>query len=246
MAILSEQLARAGRFAALGQAAANMAHQIGTPLNLISAYVQLLLQSPQSDSARERLKAIQDQIAKVTATVRAALASSRPPTTDRDRVDLCKLIRRVCQMAGPLLEKSGVEIALLTPEEPVELWTDEVQLELALLNLLTNSIDAMEQGGKVTIRLSVTDRICLEIEDTGTGIPADLIAHIFDPWVTTKPAGKGSGLGLSITRQVIANQGGTISASSRPGHGALFTIELPLLDPRPVPRQKEHAENTRR
>jgi len=229
MAMLNEELARAGRLAALGQAAANMAHQIGTPLNLISGYVQLLIQSSAPESASlDRLKAIQDQIARVTAIVRAALDSSRPPAIPRERADLGALVRRVCQMASPMLEDAGVQVEVLAPDQSAELLADPVQLELALLSLIANSVDAMASGGKLTVRLGrVDDRLRLEVEDTGSGIPPDLLAHIFDPWVTTKEPGKGSGLGLSIARQVIASHGGTIRVDNGPGKGAIFTIELP-------------------
>ena len=246
MAMLSEELARAGRLAALGQAAANMAHQIGTPLNLISTYVQLLIQStpPEADSLG-RLRAIQDQVAKVTAVVRAALDSSRAPAIPHERADLGLLVRRVCQMAGPMLEDAGVQIEVMTPDQSVELVTDPVQFELALLNLITNSIDAMASGGKLSVRLEpVNDRLRLEIEDTGSGIPPELLAHIFDPWVTTKPHGKGSGLGLSIARQVIASHGGTIRVDNRPGKGAMFTIDLPAAQG--IHPDLAHAENSRR
>jgi two-component system NtrC family sensor kinase len=246
MAMLSEELARAGRLAALGQAAANMAHQIGTPLNLISTYVQLLIQStPPGADSLGRLRAIQDQVAKVTAVIRAALDSSRAPAIPHERADLGNLVRRVCQMAGPMLEDASVQIDVRTPDQSVELVGDPVQFELALLNLITNSIDAMGSGGKLTVRLEpVNDRLRLEIEDTGSGIPPELLAHIFDPWVTTKPHGKGSGLGLSIARQVIASHGGTIRADNRPGQGAMFTIDLPAAQGRPP--DIAHAENSRR
>jgi len=248
MAILSEELARAGRLAALGQAAANMAHQIGTPLNLISGYVQLLIQSSPAESASvERLKAIQDQVAKVTAIVRAALDSSRPPAIPRERADLGALVRRVCQMATPMLEDADVQVEVLAPDEPVELLADPVQLELALLNLISNSVDAMVSGGKTTVRLvRAGDRLRLEVEDTGSGIPLDLLAHIFDPWVTTKPQGKGSGLGLSIARQVIMSHGGTIRVHNRPGEGAVFTIDLPAAQGNHSHAHTGHAENSRR
>jgi two-component system NtrC family sensor kinase len=248
MAILSEEIARAGRLAALGQAAANMAHQIGTPLNLISGYVQLLLQSSPPDAASvDRLKAIHDQVAKVTAIVRAALDSSRPPAIPHERADFGALVRRVCQMAGPMLEDAGVQVEVIAPDEPLELLADAVQLELALLNLISNSVDAMTSGGTLTVRLAPSDdRLRLEVEDTGSGIPPELMAHIFDPWVTTKAHGKGSGLGLSIARQVIVSHGGTIRVVNRPNKGALFTIDLPAaqgVDPHP---DFAHAENSRR
>jgi len=248
MAMLSEELARAGRLAALGQAAANMAHQIGTPLNLISGYVQLLIQlSPPGSASLDRLKAIQDQVAKVTSIVRGALDSARPVAIPHDRANLGELVRRVCQMASPMLEEAGVEVEVVAPDQPVELLADPVQLELALLNLVSNSVDAMASGGKLTIRLGrAGDQLRLEVEDTGSGIPPDLLAHIFDPWVTTKEQGKGSGLGLSIARQVIASHGGTIRVHSGRGKGALFTIELPAAQGVHWPANVSHGENSHR
>jgi signal transduction histidine kinase len=248
MAMLSEELARAGRLAALGQAAANMAHQIGTPLNLISGYVQLLIQSssPGSESL-DRLKAIQEQVAKVTAIVRAALDSSRPRSVPYERAELGELVKRVCQMASPMLEDAGVQVEIVALDKPTELLADRVQLELALLNLISNSIDAMESGGRLTIRLRrADDWLSLEVQDTGSGIPHDLLARIFDPWVTTKEQGRGSGLGLSITRQVIASHGGTIRAQSGPGEGALFTIDLPAAPGIHSQANVSDAQNSRR
>lgn len=229
MAVLGEELARAGRLAALGQAAANMAHQIGTPLNLISGYVQLLIQSsPPGSASLDRLKAIQDQVAKVIAIVRSALDSSRPPAIPRERTDLADLVRRLCAMARPIVEEAGVRIEVAMPQGPVNVLADPVQLELALLNLISNSVDAMGPGGTLTLRLACSNgRVQLAVADTGTGISPELLAQIFNPWVTTKPPGKGTGLGLSIARQVVASHGGTINVASRPGHGAVFTIDLP-------------------
>jgi signal transduction histidine kinase len=229
MAKLTDRLARAGRLAALGQAAANMAHQIGTPLNLISGYVQLLIQSSPPESATAvRLKAIQEQVAKVTAIVRAGLDSSRPPAVPHERIDLTTLVRQVCQMAVPMLDEAEVELTVVAPDPPAPILADPLQLELAVLNLLSNSVDAMSAGGHLTVRVSRVDhRFRLDVEDTGGGVAPELVAHIFDPWVTTKPAGKGSGLGLSIAKQVVHAHGGTITLDNRPSRGAIFTIDLP-------------------
>ena len=129
----------------------------------------------------------------------------------------------------------------------MEVLADPVQLELALLNLITNSVDAMASGGKLTVRLErVNDRLRLEVEDTGSGIPPELLAHIFDPWVTTKAQGKGSGLGLSIARQVVVSHGGTIRVDNRPGKGAVFTIDLPAAQGARPQLDIAHAENSRR
>jgi len=220
-----------------------MAHQLGTPLNLISNYAQLLLQAtPEEDESVVRVKAIQEQVTRMATVIRAALESSRAAVVPHERADLVSLVQRVCQMASPMLRSAGVTIELVLPEGPLEILTDRVQFELALLNLVTNSVDAMPSGGVLSVRLErVGDRLRLEIADTGTGIPVDLIGRIFDPWVTTKPAGKGSGLGLSIARQVVAAHGGTISVGNRPSGGATFTIDLPaaagpLVFPAPTDR----------
>ena len=107
---------------------------------------------------------------------------------------------------------------------------DPVQLELALFNLVSNSLDAMPEGGWLAINASKTTAgIRLVIADSGSGIPADVLPHIFEPWVTTKPAGRGTGLGLSITRDTIASHGGTIEVRSEPGSGTVFTILVPPL-----------------
>jgi signal transduction histidine kinase len=248
MAVLSEKLARAGRLAALGQAAANMAHQIGTPLNLISGYVQLLIQvSPPESPALDRLNAIQEQVAKVTAIVRGALDSSRPPATPHERVNLGALVKRVCHMASPMLEDGGIRVMPQEDDAPLIVVADSVQLELTLLNLIANSVDAMPSGGNLIVRVSrVADRVRLEVEDTGSGVPRELLTHIFEPWVTTKPQGKGTGLGLSIARQVIVNHGGTIRVENRPRAGAVFTIDLPMAPQRVPVDHVAHAEDSHR
>ncbi|HZI28206.1 MAG TPA: ATP-binding protein, partial [Gemmatimonadaceae bacterium] len=143
--------------------------------------------------------------------------------------------------------EAGVEIELVTPNQSAEFLADPVQLELALLNLITNSVDAMASGGKLTVRLDrVNQRFRLEIEDTGSGVPPDLLGHIFDPWVTTKAQGKGSGLGLSIARQVVTSHGGTIRAQNRPGKGAVFTIDLPAAERTSPALDSADAQNSRR
>jgi signal transduction histidine kinase len=105
---------------------------------------------------------------------------------------------------------------------------DEAQLELALLNLVSNAFDAMPAGGTLTLAaVNVGDRVRIDVRDTGTGIDPSVLPRLFEPWVTTKPAGRGTGLGLSITRDLIASLGGTITVSTALRQGTTFTIELP-------------------
>jgi signal transduction histidine kinase len=228
MFALREALARAEQMAAVGQTAASVAHQIGTPLNLISGYVQMLMEEAGTDSRiARRLQMVQEQIHKVTTVVRTMLDHSRRPIPRRP-TSVAQMVERVCDVARPKLDASGVVLKLTVDRDVPLVDADVVQLELALLNLITNSLDAMPGGGMLNISVSSTPTGArLQVSDTGTGIDAALLPKIFDPWVTTKAAGHGSGLGLSITRDVVTAHGGTIGAASEQGAGATFTIDLP-------------------
>lgn len=226
-------LARAEQLAALGQMAANVAHQIGTPLNLVSGYVQLLAQEAPADTRTlDRLRTIEVQIRKVIDAVRTMLDSSRRPGLQREMVDVAALVEQVCELSRPALHAAQVDVEVKkdAPLPPVQ--ADPVQLELALLNLVSNSLDAMPGGGRIIITLAPeAEGIRVSVADTGTGIPAEMLSRIFDPWVTTKGTGHGTGLGLSITREAIAAHGGTIEVESEPDRGTVFTIHLQATAP---------------
>jgi two-component system, NtrC family, sensor kinase len=239
---LREALARADQMAAVGHMAASVAHQVGTPLNLISGYVQVIREEEGPDSrVTRRLEIVQEQIAKVTSIVRTMLDHARRPTP-KERTDIAQLLRRVCDVARPKLEAASVRLELTVSPVPT-VMADAVQLELALLNLVSNGLDAMPRGGDMAITVAPTDegRVRIQVADTGVGIAADLLPRVFEPWVTTKEAGQGTGLGLSITRDVVAGHGGTIGARSEVGSGSVFTVELPpapaaapQIDPAPT------------
>jgi signal transduction histidine kinase len=240
-AALREALARAQQMAAVGQMAASVAHQVGTPLNLISGYVQMLQEDHAIDPrAQRRLAIVQEQIAKVASVVRTMLDHSRRPDK-RWPVAIGSLLARVADVARPKLSASSIALALDVTSDLPRIEANGEELELAILNLVNNSLDAMPHGGRLAIRASQSNgHVRLEIADNGKGIPPELLPKIFEPWVTTKPAGRGTGLGLSITRDVIARHGGTIAAASEPGR-TVFTIDLPIAG---VPQQEEHGENS--
>lgn len=226
---LREELARAQQLVALGQMAASVAHQIGTPLNLISVHVQLLIEETRFDTrALDRLRSIEEQIHKVTTAVRSMLDSARRPATAREVIDIANFLRRVSDMVKPVLDAAHVEFQLTVPESPLPVVVDPLQLELVLLNLVSNSLDAMPAGGILTMTVSPHgEGIRLQVIDTGTGIAPNLLPCIFDPWVTTKPMGHGTGLGLSIARDIVMSHGGSIGVRSELGEGTVFTIDLP-------------------
>lgn len=228
MFALREALARAEQTAAAGQTAANLAHQIGTPLNLISGYVQMMLEEASDARQAERLRSVEEQIKKVTGHIRATLDHVRRPPLAMDPVFPAAMLRRLSEVSRARLNAAGIALRLEIEEPLPWLLGDLVQLELALLNLINNGLEAMPEGGTLTLsaRARGTATV-IEVEDTGPGIPPELVPRIFEPWVTTKPVGRGTGLGLSITREVIAAHGGTIQVESPPGHGARFIVELP-------------------
>jgi signal transduction histidine kinase len=227
---LREALARAEQMAAVGQTAASVAHQIGTPLNLISGYVQVLMEEAGADSRiARRLEIVQEQIQKMATIVRTMLDHARRPMPRRP-TSAAQIVEHVCDVARPKLDTAGVGLRLTVERDIPLVNADVVQLELALLNLITNSLDAMPDGGTLAIAVSLTPAgIRIRVSDTGTGIAPELLPKIFDPWVTTKSAGHGSGLGLSITRDVVTAHGGTITVTSEYGAGATFTIDLPRV-----------------
>jgi two-component system NtrC family sensor kinase len=237
---LREQLANAEQLASVGQTAANVAHQVGTPLNLISGYVQLVKEEVGPDSPLlPRLAVIEEQIAKVTATVRTLLDRSRQ-MGPKTRTTAGEIVSRVCEVMRPNLDASKITLVVEGPDANTPILVDATNFELTLLNLMTNAIDAMPGGGTLTIRLERKSptRIWIKVTDTGHGISPELLPRIFEPWVSTKKAGHGTGLGLPIARDVVAVHGGSIAVASEIGRGTTFTIELPADTgrERPSPR----------
>ncbi len=242
---LRQDLSRAEQMAAVGQTASNVAHQIGTPLNLVSGHIQVIMQEegPGSPVAR-RLQIAAEQIRKVSDAVRGILDRARRPPT-RERTDVTALVTRMCGLVQPAAAIQSVQLDLRVQAGVPAVDVDTVQLELALLNLISNGLDAMPAGGLLTVSVEPSaEGVRIAVGDTGPGIPPDLLGRIFEPWVTTKGEGQGTGLGLSITREVIAEHGGTITVRSESGAGTVFTVTLPAAPAvADAPGVSEHAEH---
>jgi two-component system NtrC family sensor kinase len=225
--MLREALARAERMAALGHMAASVAHQAGTPLNLVSGYVQMVRADSTLDPrVRERLLIVETQIQQVTRVLRTMLDQARQPL-QRERTGIAGIVERVCDLAAPRAAQADVRVERMVPEPPPVVDVDVVQFELVLLALVSNALDAMPHGGTLTVHAAATGAgVRIEVADTGPGVPADRLDRIFEPWMTTKPAGQGTGLGLGIARDVVSAHGGTIVARNRESGGAVFIIEL--------------------
>ena len=194
---LRETAARAQQLAAVGQTMANVAHQIGTPLNLVSGHVQLLQHEISDSNIQRRLAIVQEQIDRVVATVRSLLERARPQG-ERQPVRIDAVLARMRDAMRARAASSDVTFDLRIRQPLASVAADEAQLELALLNLVTNALDAMTDGGILTLAArNAGPHVRIDVSDTGTGIDAGVLPRLFEPWVTTKPAGRGTGLGRS-------------------------------------------------
>jgi signal transduction histidine kinase len=223
------ELAQTQRLALAGQMAASVAHQIGTPLNLISGYVQMLRANHEGASPEgERLATIQEQIGRVTGIVQSLLDETRRPALALQPTPPGDLLEGLADLVRPSLLGRGIDLDLHVAPGLPPVCADRAQLEQGLLNLVTNAVDAMPEGGRLTLAARADDgQVALVVTDTGAGIsPADL-ARVFEPLYTTKPRGKGTGLGLPIVREIVEAHGGTVRLDSRAGEGTTAVVRLP-------------------
>jgi len=221
------------RLATLGQLAAQLAHEIGTPLSSVSGHVQLaLLQNDLEPALRDRLEVSAREIERISKIVRDYLDSTRPLEPERRETALPTLLEEavgIVQGVDP-----GKRGAISWSSDPAlgTVVTDAGLLRQIVVNLLSNALDAVDASGKVSVEAHpVGDDVLITVTDTGHGIAADDLRRIFEPFYTTKGRGKGTGLGLAICRQLTAALGGAISVESQPGKGSTFFIRIPRQGP---------------
>jgi len=230
---MQRQLTQLERLAAAGQLAAQFAHEVGTPLNLISGHVQLLRARATEEKLIRRLDIISNQIDRISTIVKSMLDSTRRPSLKLETINLNALIVQILDVTQPTLVARNVELRAEIAEIFPEIRADSDQLQQVFINLINNSLDAMPGGGALLIRtLADTDLVTVELSDTGEGIPPDQVESIFDPLFSTKGA-RGTGLGLTVVRQIVVAHKGTVEVESRAGQGTLFRIRLPI-DPAKV------------
>lgn len=226
---IQRQLLQMERLAAAGQLAAQVAHEVGTPLNLISGHIQLLRSRPNDDDATRRFDIIFSQIERIEKIVRRLLDSTRRPKPDLMPINLEEVLQQVIEIAAPTLKSRNIElVAELDPNLPQVKGSPE-QLQQVFINLIDNSLDAMPHGGRLLIKTRPADdgHVVIECDDTGVGMSPEVLSRVFEPFFTTKPEGLGSGLGLSIARQIIREHGGDLSIESAPDRGTQIIIKLP-------------------
>ena len=199
---------------------------------------------------QQGLQTIRDSATRANVIVTDLLKFARQSTPEMQRRDLRDTLDSVFRLTEYLLRKGKVTLETTVPEKPLIALYDSQQIEQVLINLVTNAVQAMPEGGTLRAALSSQNgQAEIEISDTGVGIPPENLTRIFDPFFTTKPEGEGTGLGLSVSYGIISEHGGKIDVESTPGEGTTFRITLPTREEKtqeelePV---EEHAAHTGR
>ncbi|MGH0038298.1 MAG: PAS domain-containing sensor histidine kinase [Myxococcota bacterium] len=230
-----ERAREAEHLASIGSLAAGLAHDIGTPMNVILGYAEMMQRSLGDDRNRHRAGIIGDQVRRVSQLVQTLLHLARPEAARPVRVDLARIIDESLDFLGENLRRRAIELERSYEQTP-PITGDPGQLQQVLVNLFVNAADAMPDGGKLAVHLCPVgnDEVEVCVKDTGCGIPRQDVSRIFEPFFTTKEKGKGTGLGLLVTKRIVFDHGGRIDVTSDEGEGTEFRVRLPLCPPAPA------------
>ncbi|MEN8191134.1 MAG: ATP-binding protein, partial [Thermodesulfobacteriota bacterium] len=226
------ELAQAGKLALLGQLSAGIGHELNQPLGAIRHYARngkLFLDQQRVDEARSNLEKIARLTERARRIIERLRSMARKPGQELSRIDLLGAVDNVLTLLDHRMEKMGVEVELDIDEPNRYVAAGQLRLEQLLLNLLNNGLDAMADTENPRIKISSADddgHIELLVSDSGHGVAAENIERIFDPFFSTKEVGRGVGIGLSISYNIVKDFGGTIRCESVPEKGAVFRISL--------------------
>ena len=226
---------RSERLATLGQMAGTLAHELGTPLNSVLGYVQLLRREERASEPAEKLAVIESQVQRMIETIRSVLDRTRDVPVQRAPVPVGPLVSDALTLLSTQLAARNivpsVELAPGLPSVP----GDAIGLRQVLLNLLTNALDATDPPGRIAISACVAagngDRsryLEIAVRDNGHGMSADEVRRVFEPFYTTKAPGRGTGLGLVIVDHIVRAHGGHLIVDTTPGQGTVMRVHLPL------------------
>lgn len=231
--VLQNQILQSERLAIIGKMAAKVAHEIRNPLSSISLNAEMLQDEisaydrNDTNEATSLLKSIIREIDRVSALTDEYLQFSRMPVSQPMKANFDELILDMKESLDGELKQKKIDLEFQPAPHALRVRIDRAQFRRALLNIIRNAIEAMPQGGKINITAEQqNEKAILHIQDSGIGIPEEMVDKIFDPFFTTKDFG--TGLGLAVTQQVIGEHGGQIACSSKLGVGTRFSIELPL------------------
>jgi signal transduction histidine kinase len=229
---LERQMIHSEKLAAVGSLAAGLAHEIGTPLNVISATAEyLMLDQPRQGGARAELAAIVEETERIGGLVRELLHYTRDGPEETEPTSLVEVIQRTLTLIHLSLEKEGVSLELMLPERTPLMQANPDELHQVLVNLLLNASQAVGSGGHILIELfedpASVSTLILKVHDDGPGLPEELRKRVFDPFFTTRS--EGTGLGLSVCARIVQDHGGDIRFLDSPMGGACAELRFPTL-----------------
>jgi signal transduction histidine kinase len=224
------QLVQSTKLAAIGELAANIAHEINNPLTTVLGFASFIAERlPAEDPMREELGLIQEEASRARDIVRDLLQFSRQRDFMPEPADLNAVLEQVVAMVRRQGALSTLTVNEAYGSDLPMVEMDVPRIKQVFLNIINNAVYAMKDGGALAIRTTVAgDKVHVAFQDNGPGIPADILGRIFDPFFTTKPEVSGTGLGLSVSLGIVQSHGGAVDVQSTPGQGSTFTIILPI------------------
>jgi two-component system, NtrC family, sensor kinase len=215
------------KMAAFGLLAAGIAHEVGNPLTSISSLIQMLQRREQDAYTKEKLTLISGQLDRIQTTLRELVNFSRPASTVRTRVSVAEVVQEALNIAKYYKRTKGRQIETQVPSGLPAVLGVRDQLVQVFLNLILNAIDATDTGGQIRVHADASgDRLVISVEDNGVGIAPEHQTRLFQPYFTTKK--HGTGLGLFVSRKLVAQHGGEIEVTSTTGQGTRFVVKLPV------------------
>jgi PAS domain S-box-containing protein len=235
---LERQIRNAEKLASIGQLAAGVAHEINNPLGgILNCLYNLRKGTPSPARQEEYWASMEHGVRRVQKIVRQLLDFSQQHEPAFSPADINRIVDQVLGLATHLFVPNRIRLESFPTHDLPSVMVDRHMIEQVLMNLILNAVQAMKNGGVLTIRTSVAEGICrVEVSDTGSGIPASVLPRVFDPFFTTKGEGEGTGLGLSVNLGIVERHGGKIVVESEVGKGTTFTLCLP------VSRERSFAE----
>lgn len=230
---LEQQLRHSATLAVAGRLASGLAHEIGTPLNIVSGRAEFLLHNlPEGDERRGELQVIIGQIDRISAMIRSLLDTVRAQKPTIENIHVKTIVDGLLVLLTHTARRYGATLDVSIPDDLPTVRADRNQLQQVLINILMNGFEAVRPAGRVTLRAEAANTdsrvgVQIVVKDTGHGIPASLMSKIFEPFFSTKPAGEGTGLGLPICRDIMKTLDGHIGVTSVAGEGTAFTVWLP-------------------
>ncbi|CUT02974.1 two-component system sensor histidine kinase NtrB [Candidatus Kryptobacter tengchongensis] len=226
---LEKQIQHSDKLALIGQIAAGIAHEIGTPLNVISGNAEyIMMEMGENNPYKEELETIISQAERIANLIKQLLEFARPRKPNYTKVNVNNELHHVIELLKHQFEKSNIKLNLKFSEDIPSIYADCSQIHQVFLNIIVNAIQAINQNGVIEIETFAKDGyVNIKFRDNGVGILPEHIHKIFEPFFTTKEAGKGTGLGLAVSKRIIDEHNGKIEVESTPGKGTVFTVKFP-------------------